>query len=341
MNKMVSVIIVNWNGINYLSDCLSSLFEQEYKRIEVILVDNNSSDGSAQFVAKNFPKVKIIINKKNLGFAEANNIGYRFVHGEYVLFLNNDTRVSNDFITELIKAIESKPEIAGAQAKILLMDKPSRLDSVGAFLTNSGFLYHYGIGKKNSKKYDSKIEIFSAKGACMIFKKEVLEKIKVGGELFDSKYFAYFEETDMCHRVWLANYKILYVPSSIIYHKMGGTSSKINNAIIQYHSYKNRINAYLKNLELQRLIYFLPIHLMVCELAAIFFLLKGKFKVFFAIQLAVVWNILTIEDTLKKRKIIQKRIRKVSDKFLKGRIERKVRLSYYYYMATDISKYEE
>lgn len=341
MNKLVSIIIINWNGKHYLHDCLASVYNQSYKNIEVVLVDNDSVDGSVEYIKKHFPKTKIIVNKKNLGFAEPNNIAYRSSRGEYVLFLNNDTRVTGSFLTELIKVLQSDKKIGGVQSKILLMDSLTKLDSVGAFLTPTGFLYHYGVAKKNSPKYNKEINLYSAKGACMMFKREVLEKIKIDNEVLDGRYFAYFEETDLCHRVWLAGYRIVFAPKSIIYHKMGGTSRSINNASIQYHSFKNRINSYLKNFDKATLLKILPLHLFLCETYAILSLLEGNVNLFLAIQKAIIWNIRNIKQTIRKRVHIQKRIRAVTDKFLFSSISKPVKLNYYYYLFKGLEHYKD
>lgn len=326
---LVSVIIINWNGVGHLKKCLPSLIKQNYKNFELILVDNASKDDSVVFVKKIFPAAKIIINPKNLGFSEANNVGYRVAKGDYVLFLNNDTEVTTNFLTELITNIRDDKSIGGAQSKILFMEKRTTLDSVGAFLTYSGFLYHYGAIKKDSRKYGHKIFLYSAKGACMIFKRSVLKRIEVEGNIFDPKYFAYFEETDLCHRVWLAGYKIMYIPSSVIYHKVGGTSTKMVNSFIQFHSFKNRIRSHIKNLGTLNLLIILPVHLLVCEFNAFAFIIKRNFNVSFAIQKAIFWNILNISETLSMRRIVQRKIRKVNDKEINNIVFKKVDLAYY------------
>lgn len=342
MIPLISIIIVNWNEKKYLEKCLQSLYKQVYRKFEIIVVDNASSDQSVAYIKENFPSIKIIRNRVNLGFAEANNIGYKEAKGKYILFLNNDTYVEKDFLNELVSVLEQDIKIGGAQSKILVMEKRDTLDSVGSFFTSTGFLYHYGALKKNSKKYDKQINIFSAKGACMIFKREVLEEVQVNGELFDGRYFAYFEETDMCHRVWLAGYKIVFVPSSIIYHKMGGTSTKLDNAFVQYHSFKNRINSYTKNLSPRKIITILPLHLLIVEVIAVLFILKLKPKLFFAINAAIIWNVKNIKCTLLKRNVIQSHIRKVKDKSIFQIITRSVFLNYYYHLFVgDIEKYED
>lgn len=337
---LISIIIINWNGRHFLEKCLTSLFTQKYKNIEVIFVDNASKDGSVAYVKKNFPKAKIVVNRENLGFADANNVGYRVATGEYILFLNNDTEVTSTFITELLSVIESNKKIGGVQSKLLLMDEPDTLDSVGAFLTKTGFLFNYGIAKKDAPKYNKQIDLYTAKGACMMFRKSVLDKVSVDGEILDSRYFVYFEETDMCHRVLLAGYRIVFVPTSVIYHKMGGTSTKLNNAFVQYHSFKNRLNSYTKNLTLREFLSIMPLHLILCESFAIFSLLKGNIALFKAIHRAYWWNILQLKLTLKKREYIQSKIKKVTINFSKL-LPVKIRPSYYYFLLTNLKFYED
>jgi len=307
--KLVSIIIVNWNGLRWLADCFRSLSKQDWKNYEIVFVDNASKDGSVSWVKTHYPKTKVIINKKNLGFSDANNVGYRVAKGDYILFLNNDTRVTKAFITELVKVFENDSFIGGAQSKILLMDHPDTHDSVGAFLTPNGFLYHYGFGAKVNKKFDKQIDLYTVKGACMMFRSSVLKKIEVNGDILDPSYFAYFEETDMCHRVWLAGYRVVYAYRSVIYHKMGATSTSMNNAFIQYHSFKNRINTYLKNLDIKTIWKIMPIHITLCLAFVMYLLFLGRMQLAFAIVRAITWNIVHFQHTMRDRKYIQTQIR--------------------------------
>lgn len=340
-SPLVSIIIVNWNGLRWLSDCFGSLAKQDYQNYEIIFVDNASKDESVAWVKKHYPKTKICINKENLGFSDANNVGYRVTRGKYVLFLNNDTRVTKTFLTELVKVIESDSTIGGAQSKILLMDHPDTHDSVGAFFTSTGFLYHFGFGAKDGPKYNKQIELYTAKGACMMFRKSVLEKIKVDGAILDPSYFAYFEETDMCHRIWLSGYRIVYAYKSVIFHKMGATSSSMNNAFVQYHSFKNRLNSYLKNLGSAQLVKTLPIHVLFCEIFSIISLLRGKFKLSYCVQKAIFWNLMRLPLTMRYRKYIQTNVRKVSDDQLFKKMLKRPKLVYYWNLSRGITNYEE
>lgn len=327
--ELVSIIIVNWNGLRWLNDCFNSLAKQNYKNYEIIFVDNASEDGSVDWVKKYYPKTNIIINTENLGFAGANNVGFKKAKGDYVLFLNNDTRVTKTFLTELVNVLEGNSEIAGVQSKILLMDAPDTHDSVGAYLTPAGFLYHYGFGKKNTKKYNKQIDLYTAKGACMMFRKSVLDTVTIDGNIFDPDYFAYFEESDICHRIWLAGYRIVYAYKSVIYHKMGATSSGMNNAFIQYHSFKNRIRTYLKNFGPTWFLMYLPIHLIFCYAYLAVSLLRAKWALAWAIQRAIWWNIVHIQDTLILREYVQKKIRRVSDGTIASLVFKHPKLAYY------------
>lgn len=329
INKMVSVIIVSWNGLHWLKRSLPSLSKVNYKYLEIILVDNCSTDGTTYWVNEHFPEITILQMNQNLGFAEANNRGFENAKGDYILFLNNDVEVDPLFITNLIETIDNDSSIAGAQSKILLLDDKTRYDSIGAFLTPTGFLYHYCFRNKIDVKNDKIINLYTPKGACMLFKRLELQRVLLNGKLFDSDAFAYFEESDMAHRIWLSGKRIVYAPKSVIFHKMGGTSSSMDNAFIQFHSFKNRMASYLKNVSITYLIPLLFVHLVVVEIYAFIALFKGKFSVALAIQKAIFWNIKHIVTTYKKRVFIQKNIRKVSDNTYWDKVIRFPSLSYY------------
>ena len=350
--KLVSIIIVNWNGLDYIKKCLCSLKAVAYPNYEIIVVDNGSADGSVNFIQDSYPHVNIIRNDINLGFAEANNIGYAQVKGEYVLLLNNDTECKEDFLDILVDVIERENNIGCVQPRIMQMDKPEYLDSVGSYMLPTGFLYHLGFCKEYDEAlYGQLKEIYSAKGACMLLKKKVLSETG----LFDKDYFAYFEETDLCHRVWLAGYRILYIPEAVIYHKMAATMEKMNYGFISYHSFKNRINSYLKNLGWLELVKILPFHLLICEVGALFAFMITLFNRFLkikglpfwweiinaSIQKAIWWNIVNIKTTLLKRRNVQTRIRKLPDTVIMKKIKSDLRVVYHFCLFLGLDNVEE
>lgn len=328
MNPKVSIIIVNFNGQKYLHDCLSSIENNPGVLYEVIFVDNASSDNSVNFVKKYFPKVTIIQNNVNLGFAGGSNIGIRQVRGEYILLLNNDTIAEKDFLRNFIKAFDEIPNLGCVQPKIVLMKDPNIIDSCGSYLTDTSFLYHYGYDKNQSlEKYNHPFPVFSVKGVAILTKKEIIEKIG----LFDDDFWCYYEETDFCHRAWLAGYECWYYPKVKIYHAAGGTTlTYFQNSYIQFHNFKNKPASFIMNFEAITLLKFLPIYLVINFFLGIFFLIKLKPKYFASLIKALLWNIIHIKRTLLKRHHVQL-LRKISDKDIFRKVKRNPKLSYYYY----------
>lgn len=342
MNKpLVSIIIVNWNGLSQMRECLESLSEISYKNYEVIISDNGSTDGSLQYLAKiknKFPKLIIVKNSKNLGYAEGNNVCYEKANGELILLLNNDTIVTPGFLNPLVNTLLSNKKIGGVQPKIFSYPKKEIIDSVGSYFINSGFLYHGGHNKEDKGMHSVNSEIFTMKGACMLLKREVLEKV---GGIFDSDYFAYFEETDLCHRIWIAGYRVIYVSKSEIYHKGGETAKKLNSAFVLYNSYKNRYYTYLKNFEFITLVKIFPLHFIYCEISMIAYLLTFNFSSAIATQKALLWNIQNFKKISNERKKI-KQMRKVSDSSYLPKVTRSVRPSYYYHLfVTALAGYKD
>lgn len=323
---LVSILIVNWNGKDHLKNCLSSLKKIDYKNTEIIIVDNGSTDGSLEYVKSRYPKIQLIKNSSNLGFSKANNQGIKKARGEYVLLLNNDTKVRHDFLTTLVKKISSDPTLGAVQPKILHWEKPGQLDSIGSFLTHTGFLFHYGFEAMDSKKLDKEIKLFSGKGSCLLFKKKVLDKIGY----FNEDFFAYFEETDLCWRLWLAGYYLLYIPQAVIYHKTWGTTKKLPQSFIVFHSFRNRVSSLIINLGRFNLFLILPIHLVICIFIAVSYFLTGKFKNGFAIIWSLLSAIKNLGKILEKRSYVQSKTRKLSDTVLFPQILRDPSLSFYF-----------
>ena len=232
----VSVIIVNYNGKNLLEKCLESLFKVNYNNFEVIIVDNNSTDNSIDFLTNNYPSVIILKLDSNKGFAEPNNIAAKIAKGDCLLFLNNDTIVTPNFISEMIEVIKSNKKIAICQS--LLLKSDNSIDSSGDFIDELGVCF-------NSKSTTTEIkEIFSARGASMLIEKKIFDL--VGG--FDEKFFATFEDVDLGWRSWILGYKCVLVPKSIVYH-IGGQTVNIFKSNIAFHGFKNQLAMKITNFE--------------------------------------------------------------------------------------------
>lgn len=333
---LVSIIIVNWNGEELLKDCFISLFESTYRNFEVIFVDNGSVDNSIETIQsglsltkRQLSKIHIVRNKKNLGFAEGNNVGYKYANGDLIFFLNNDTYIDKHCIAKLVSRLLTDPKLVAVQPKILMYPQKNTIDSVGSYFLSTGFLYHPGHHKRDNAKYEEESEVYTMKGAGMLFKKSILKKVGV----FEKNYFSYFEETDLCHRVWLAGFTIRYIPTAKLFHKGGQTAKKIESPFLLYHSYKNRIYTYLKNFEIKNIMKVIPVHLFLCEVVCVAYLTKGQFNQARSVQKAILWNLFNIKMILKSREKTQK-LRKISDDLFLPYITRKVRVDYYYHLFT-------
>ena len=319
----VSIIIVNFNQKQFTLNCLKSLGKITYPNYEIIVVDNNSQDGSVESITKMFPDVGQILNKSNSGYVGGNNAGIRQAKGKYLLILNNDTVVTPSFIEPLVEDLKNYPSLGIVQSKIFIMDKPKLLDNVASYLTNTGFLYHIGYLDVDKSEYQRYRETFAAKGACMLVRKEVL---RLGA--FDKEFWCYFEETDLCWRAWVMGYHVAFEPKSIIYHKMGATSTTMRSAFIHYHSFKNRIRTIIKNASLPTLFWMLPIHLTTCVGLVIFFMFAGQISGSLSILKAIGWNIRVFSETWKLRNKVQSK-RKISDTEIFNKVMKNPPLSFY------------
>lgn len=233
---LVSIIILNYNGLDYLKDCLQSVSNVTYPALEVIVVDNNSNDPSVEFVKNQYPNFKIVQLDKNYGFAKANNMGAQHALGKYFLFLNNDTLVAPNFILELVQAIERDPQIGICQS--LLLKPNEEVDSSGDYIDSIGVAY------SSKERVDSTRNILSAKGASMLVKKEVFEKLNG----FDEQFFVSFEDVDLGWRTWIINYRVVVVPSSVVHHIGGQTINKMKQEIA-FHGLKNQLSMKITNFE--------------------------------------------------------------------------------------------
>ena len=220
----VSVIIVNYNGKTLLEKCLESLAKVNYENFEIILVDNNSTDGTVEFVTKTYPSIIIIKLDSNRGFAEPNNIGAKIASGKYLLFLNNDTIVTPNFISEMVKVIEKDKKIAICQSLLLRLD--GSIDSSGDFIDQLGVVYN------STTKINEIREISSARGASMLIRKNVFEEL----DGFDEKFFMCFEDYDFCLRVKNKGYRIVYYPSARVTHH-NDYSENHNSKIFYFYDY--------------------------------------------------------------------------------------------------------
>lgn len=309
---LVSVIIVNWNGKRYLERCLSSLEKNKYKpeKMEIIIVDNNSSDGSVEFVRKFFPDVFVLKLDKNYGFAGGNNRGVRFAKGKYIVFLNNDTQVTKEWLSELVQA-STKHSASICTSKTLFMENCKVVQFGGGKFTTNGRGYSVAIGKKDRDEAGCVYTGYPC-AASMLIKKDVFLRL---GE-FDEDYFATLDDTDLGWRAWLYGYKVLYCPTSIVYHVTGGTAGRGRISPLKaFHGTKNALMNLLKSLEPKNLLLGVVLAL-IYDLIETLLLVKCKDVKCVKMKVkAHYWVIKNLRSILQKRHVIQKN-RTVSDEWL-------------------------
>jgi len=314
----VSIVILNYNGVRFLGkllvECIESVLLTDYPSFEVLFVDNASSDNSLDTVRSRFgsdERLRIIQNSENLGFAGGNNVGLKFAQGEYIALLNNDTRVDTDWLRNLVEII-AQPNVGAVQSKLLLMSSPNVVDCAGGFIDYYGYAFEKGNGK-DASGYTQGSECFYAKGASMLLKREVLKETG----LFDKDIFIYYDETDLCWRIRLAGYRILYVPTSIVYHAVGLTASNTRKQKIRFFCKRNQMMILLKNFELRNLVRFFPALIGYESRECIIGCLKYRTLIYFDFFRALLWNLFNLKKTWKKRVIVQKLVRKISDEEIK------------------------
>jgi len=221
---LVSIIVVTWNGERFIEDCLSSIYAQDYTKFEIILVDNSSTDNTLDVARTGFGKslkLTIIENDLNRGFSTANNIGISSAEGEFVLFLNPDTKMAPDFLDTALKQF-SYPAVGSVSGKILRFDGKI-VDSAGQFLGRNRRPIERGYGTTDKGEYSLPRRCFSVCGAAALYRRDVVEILKVNDQFFDEDYFAFYEDLDAGWRMNLYGFECRYVPSAVIYHHRGGS----------------------------------------------------------------------------------------------------------------------
>jgi GT2 family glycosyltransferase len=239
-NPLISVVVVNFNGKKYLSSCFNSLFQQTYSQMEVILVDNASVDGSIEFIQENFPRVKIIPQSTNLGFAGGTNAGIRVANGEFILTLNNDTIVDSHLLEEIVKPMQLDSRVGVCGSKMILPN--GRINSTAICISRSGAAWDRGMDELDRGQYDMPEEVFGACAGAALYRRSMLEEIG----LFDEDFFLFMEDVDLAFRAQLSGWKCMYVPSARVVHIHGGTAGT-GSELAVYYGNRNLIWYIIKN----------------------------------------------------------------------------------------------
>jgi GT2 family glycosyltransferase len=251
---MLSVVIPIWNTRAYLEGCLASLMEQSERGLEIVVVDNASRDGSAEWLARTYPAAVLVRNSENLGFARAANQGIAASKGAHLLILNADTLLDRHACERALEVLDASPRVAAVAPKILRMDRFT-IDSAGQFLSAARRVRERGWDRPDEGQFEREEDVFSACAAAAFWKREAVWDLSLGEEFFDEDFFAYWEDLDAGWRARRRGWRVRYVPQSVVYHARGGAFGGRRRVFsilgrtpeFQYHILKNRYLAMLKN----------------------------------------------------------------------------------------------
>lgn len=267
----VSIVILNWNGLGYLQECLASLQAQTYADWQVIVVDNGSTDGSVEWAARKFPQARLICNKTNLGFAAANNQAIRASDAPYIVTLNNDTRVDPRWLEALVTAADEHPDVGMCMSKMLFADRPQVINSTGINLDPAGIAWDRQGGEPDDGRETQPVEILGPCAGAALYRRAMLDQIG----LFDEDFFAFLEDVDLAWRARLAGWRCLYVPMARVYHVHSATAiegSPFKNRLLG----RNKVWLIAKNYPAPRLLLYLPLILLYDGAAVLYTLIVRR-----------------------------------------------------------------
>jgi len=262
----VAIIILNWNNWKDTIECIESLKNGSYSNYKLIIVDNASSNNSAEIIKNRFPECILIKNSTNIGFAEGNNAGIRYainnLNPQYILLINNDTVAAPDSIARLVDLMQNNPKIGAVQPKIIRKDNSQIIDSVGQEIFSYGTTRDIWFGQKDEGQFNKSKEIFGACAAAALYRTQTLKETGI----FNGKFFILLEDVDLSWRIRLAGYKIVYTPNTVIQHKRGisNRNNRNNNKLNKirgFYAYRNGLYIIIEYYPLIDMLFFLPVHI--------------------------------------------------------------------------------
>ena len=316
MNKRVLIIITTYNSSDYIGDCLSSLAKVNYPTndFEILVIDNDSHDGSVDYIKNSWPQIKLVETGHNLGFAAGNNVGFKYAIDHnfgYVYLLNQDTVVDPDFLVEAVKVAESNEKNGAVQSKLLL-HQTNKINSIGNQIHYLGFAFAGGYQLPNQSLKVK--EIAYPSGASVLIKVSVLKEVG----FFNPDFFMYHEDTDLGWRIWLYGYKVLLAPDSVVYHKY-----EFSRSIKKYYYMeRNRRIVIMQNYHLGTVLLILPA-LILMDLAMLVYSFPAGWGREYVKSLLYFLKLSNWKKIIKNRKLVQKN-RRVSDRFMAKKIIGKI-----------------
>jgi GT2 family glycosyltransferase len=293
----ISVIILNWNGLQFLETCLSSLRKQTFREFETILVDNGSTDESVSYVRNNFPEVRLVELNNNSGFAGGNNAGYEAASGEWIVLLNNDTEADAKWLEEIWKATQETPDAGAIASKMLYFVERNRIDNCGFSVTRTGTTVDLGRGELDGVEWSKPRNVFGPCGGAAAYRRKMLCDIG----FLDQELFIIFEDVDLAFRMQLSGYTSVLAPGAIVYHRYRQTLGK-NPAGSVYFSQRNIELVYFKNMPAALMAQYLPARFVYEVGTALYFFRIGAGGAFVKAKLGVLRHLPSI---WRKRRVIQ------------------------------------
>ncbi|MEP6597001.1 MAG: glycosyltransferase family 2 protein [Ginsengibacter sp.] len=305
----VAIVILNWNGKQFLEQFLPSVTCTTYNNYSIIIADNASEDDSVLFVQENYPQIKILQNTINEGFAKGYNIALKQVDADYYVLLNSDVEVQPGWMEPVIELMESDAIIAACQPKILSYQNKKKFEYAGAcggWVDSVGYPFNRGrifdICEFDEGQYDQATPVFWATGAAFFVRAEIFNLM----EGFDEFFFAHQEEIDLCWRMQLAGYKIFVQPASVVYHVGGGTLPMGNKTKV-FLNFRNNLVMLTKNLPASNAIWKVPFRIGLDNIAAWKGLLTGSSVTFIAIVKAHIHYLKWLFFYRQKKILLHKR----------------------------------
>lgn len=238
---LASIIIPHYNGQQHLETCLGSLRRQTVNDFEVLLVDNGSTDGSQAYLRAGFPEVRLIELGRNFGFTGACNAGFAAATSPILILLNNDTETDPRWLENILDAFDRHPEVGSIASRMMLFDRRDHFHTAGDFVRLDGTPGNRGVWQKDEGQYDNEEYVFSACGGAAAYRREVLQQV---GYL-DDAYFFSCEDVDLGWRINLAGWRVLYLPTAIVYHKLKATGGSVTGS---YYDGRNFLYLIAKNM---------------------------------------------------------------------------------------------
>ncbi len=328
---LISVIVLNYNGKHFLKDCFDSLLVSTYPQVELLMVDNASTDDSIAFVESSYPQVRVLNSGGNIGYSAGNNLGIREARGKYVLLLNNDIEVTPGWLEPIIEEFESDEKIAAVQPKIRHMIERDAFEYAGAaggMIDIFGFPFMRGrvfyTIEKDRGQYDTDIDLFWTSGAAMAIRKSVLEE---AGYL-DDDFVHHMEEIDLCWRILIQGYRLRIRTDSVIYHYAGGTI-KAASFKKEYWNHRNSVFMMMKNYSSHRLAYLLVMRWLLDMLVVAKSAVVLDIRKIAAILQAHGWIFTHLGTILRKRHTIQRQRQVDDNKLDRFMYQRSVAIDYF------------